>query len=69
MKIVVVNRHIATANRKHSRREPPIRVSTGKYGKPTYHTLYEFSGKGRIVYDPDNPLPCGATIWVELFDE
>jgi hypothetical protein len=23
---------------------------------------------GRFVYDADNPLPCGARVWCELYD-
>jgi hypothetical protein len=68
MKIVVVNRHIVSANRKHGRRDAPLRISNGRYGKPTYTNFLEFEGLGRLVYDPDNPLPCGATIWLEIDD-
>jgi hypothetical protein len=66
MKIVVVNRHIASSNRKHSLREPPLRVSKGRYGKPHYTSRLEITSPARLIYDPDHPLPCGATIWLEI---
>jgi hypothetical protein len=68
MQIIVMNRHRIASNRKTGEREPPIRVSNGRHGAPTYHSVVEFNGKGRLVYDPDHPLPCGATAWLELDD-
>lgn len=64
--IVVMNRHKIRSNKKNGECDPPIRVSRGKYGKPTYCSTLEFNGKGRLIYDPNNPLPCGATAWLEL---
>jgi hypothetical protein len=69
VQVVVINRHIIARNRKTGAAEPPIRVSKGKHGKPTYYSTITFSGPGRLVYDPANPLPCGATAWLELDDE
>lgn len=66
MRIVVMNRHIIAANRKSGACDAPIRVSKGKHGAPSYHSIVEFNGCGRLVYDPDHPLPCGATAWLEL---
>jgi hypothetical protein len=25
----------------------------------------EFSGPSKMVYRPENPLPCGAKLWIE----
>lgn len=69
MKVIVVNRHIVQSNRRQGRRDPPIRVSNGRYGRPKYSKRVEFNCSGRLIYDPENPLPCGATIWLELDDE
>lgn len=63
--IVVINRHVIAANRKNGTREPPISVRRGRNGKPTYHHEYENSNPSKLVYDPDNPLKCGATVWME----
>jgi len=67
--IVVMNRHKIAANRKTGELDPPIRVTRGRHGKPKYYSTFEFTGKGRLIYDPANPLPCGATAWFELEEE
>jgi len=58
------NIHLSPAQRK-----PPLRVSHGKYGKPSYYYDYLIYSKVRVVYDPENPLPCGARAWVEADDD
>jgi hypothetical protein len=64
--IVNVNRHIISKNNKLplEQHQPPIRVSKGKYGKPIYYNEYTI-GDVTIKYDPKNPLPCGAKVWIE----
>ena len=64
-RIVVVNKHIIHSNAKTGEHKEPLRMSNGKHGKPTYNNLVEFPG-GRLIYDPDHPLPCGASVWLEL---
>jgi hypothetical protein len=66
MMIVTVNRHIVARNRKNNERQPPLRSSMGRYGKPKYHQEIKFNGGGRLIYNPDKPLPCGATVWIEI---
>lgn len=66
MNIIVVNRHKVLYNRKNGTREPVLRHSKGKYGKPVYSNEIIFEGKGRVIYNPDKPLPCGATCWIEI---
>jgi hypothetical protein len=62
---IVINRHIIQANRKNNETNPPIRVTHGRYGKPTYTS--EFVGANfRLVYDPSKPLKCGATVYLEV---
>jgi hypothetical protein len=46
---------------------PVIRISKGKYGNPKYVNEFEFDGKGKLIYSPDKPLPCGATCWIEVY--
>jgi hypothetical protein len=55
MTIVVVNRHKVAANRKTGGKEPVLRISRGRYGKPHYAESFEFGGPGRLVYDPEHP--------------
>lgn len=63
--IVHVNRHVLTANRKHGQRTPPIAVRKTKSAPATYVSEFVAEGKIRVVYSPDKPLPCGATVWIE----
>lgn len=63
--VAVVNRHRIASNRKGAN-DPVIRVSKGKHGKPSYTNVLAFEGKGRLIYNPEAPLPCGATCWLEL---
>lgn len=67
---VVINRHIIKANKKlpENQRAAPIRVTRGKYGKPEYYYNYDIDDAAKLVYDPENPMPCGATVWLEIDD-
>jgi hypothetical protein len=57
--------------------KPPLRISLGKYGKPSYAHEVPITGQcvqcghegpfGRVVYSPGKPLPWGARAWIELF--
>ena len=62
--IININRHIIRSNKKNNENLPPIRVSNGKYGKPQYFSEYEIKN-GKLIYNSLNPLPCGATVWIE----
>jgi|HubBroStandDraft_4_1064222.scaffolds.fasta_scaffold01644_11 hypothetical protein len=72
--IIVVNRHAVNANRRLSeqghtpdRFEPVISVRRGRNGKPVYPgNRVAIDGPGHVVYDPERPLPCGATVWIEM---
>jgi len=62
---ITINRRVIDSNRKHGRRDPPIRVVKGKYGKPVYSLGHHDVMRGfRVVYSPDKPLPCGARVWI-----
>jgi len=62
---VVVNRHRIRSNRKNDAYEPVFRVSNGKYGKPLYAVQVSFPEGAVLTEDRQNPLPCGATVWIE----
>ena len=66
MKYLSVCKNVVLSNLKHGKNDPPLRISEGKYGKPIHRHEFEFQGKGRIVYDPQNPMPWGARAWVEI---
>lgn len=63
--IIVINRHIIRANKKNNTRKPPIRVSRTKYSKPVYYKELTLPVGCKVIYNPDKPLPCGATVWIE----
>ena len=66
MPIIHVNMNTIRSNKKHNKNDPPISVRKTQSGKPTYCHSAEFDGFARVVYDPDNPLPCGARLWIEV---
>ena len=65
--IIHVNQHVIKRNRKTGEREAPIAVRKGKHGKSSYTNLF-VKDKVRVIYSPDKPLPCGATVWIEIDD-
>lgn len=70
VKNVLVNRHILAANKKHGRTTPPLSVQTpsGKsvhYGKQIDILDERGNVVASLVYRPETPLKCGATVWIE----
>lgn len=66
--IVHVNQHVIKSNRAHGKTDPVLTVKTYKSNR--YASEVEILGLdgevvARIVYRPDNPLPCGAHVWIE----
>lgn len=61
--VIHVNQHKIRSNRRNSLREPVITVKTYKSNAYAHEVLV--SGPCRVVYSPDKPLPCGATVWIE----
>jgi len=67
--ILHVDRHKIAANRKHGTNEPPLTVKYGSKGfKGRALIIKDAAGNevGRLVYRPDAPISCGATVWMEL---
>jgi len=63
--IIIVNRHIINANRKHKRNDPPLTLKTYKSNIKCHEV--EFTN-GRVVHRPEKPLSCGAYVWIETHD-
>ncbi len=66
-----VNQHIIKRNRKTGERESPFTVKT--YNSNERANLVWLTDSGgnvvaRVVYQPGNPLPCGAEVWIETLD-
>ena len=58
-----VNQHIIKSNKKHSVMDPVLTVKTSKQNIKT--NSVSIDGPCRVVYRPEKPLPCGATVWIE----
>lgn len=68
--IVHVNSNTIKANRKHGTHTAPLSIRKTRSAKATYcHELMILDKDGtvvaRVVYEPENPLSCGAQIWIE----
>lgn len=58
-----VNQHIIKRNNETGQREPPLTVKT--YKSNTKARAVVITGPCRVVYSPENPLDCGARVWIE----
>jgi len=67
LKRVHVNTHIIRSNKKTNASEPVVTVQWR--GKPYRFESVEIFGPSRVVYSPNKPLNCGATVWVETTAE
>ena len=67
-----VNRHIIASNKRKGSREAPLTVRDYKK-RQTGHTVEIVDDTSqvvcKIVYRPDSPLDCGATVWIETQKE
>lgn len=62
-KLIHINRNVIQWNAKHGANIPVCRVSEGKETK--YGRTVDIHGPSKMIYDPDNPLKCGAKLWIE----
>lgn len=68
--IIHVNQHIIKNNVKNNACQPVLTIKKGKNN--TYaHEAHILDKDGnivaKVVYSPDNPLSCGARVWVESY--
>lgn len=61
--IIHVNQHVIKSNHKTGERNPTLTVKQGK--KNTYAHEVAIDGPSKVIYSPDNPLSCGAKVWIE----
>lgn len=61
--IIHVNQHNIKANAKNGTNEPVLTVKT--YKSNTYAHEVRILGESKVVYSPDDPLSCGARVWIE----
>jgi hypothetical protein len=62
-KIIHVNQHVIRSNFKNGTNDPVLTVKTYKSNDYAYEV--EINGPCKIVYRPDDPLSCGARVWIE----
>jgi len=62
-RMIHINQHVIKKNGKTGERNPPITVKT--YKSNQYFQRVHIEGPCTVVYSPDNPLSCGAKVWIE----
>jgi len=67
-KRIHVNQHIIKANQKSGDRQAPLTMKTYKENtKASRIEILDAAGSvvAAVIYSPDKPLHCGATVWIE----
>lgn len=62
--IIHVNQHNIKANRKAGNNDLPV-LTVKTYKSNNYAHEVSINGPSKLVYSPENPLSCGAHVWVE----
>ena len=62
-RIIHVNQHVIKSNRKRGECNPVLACKTYKDNQYAHEVVIQ--GPSRVVYRPDNPLSCGAHVWIE----
>jgi hypothetical protein len=66
--IIHVNQHNIKANSKDDKNRPVLTCKTYKsneYAHEAYIVDKDGNEVAKVVYRPDNPLSCGAKVWIE----
>ena len=67
-----VNQHVIKANAKSEDKQPPITVKTyndNRYANEVSILDDDGNVVATVVYRPDDPLSCGARVWIETRNE
>ncbi|NEO34881.1 MAG: helix-turn-helix domain-containing protein [Moorea sp. SIOASIH] len=59
-----VNQNVIKQNKKYDTYKPVLTVKQGN--RNTYGHYVEIKGPSRLVYQPNCPKDCGATVWLEV---
>jgi hypothetical protein len=65
--IIHINQHVIRKNQKTGERAPVITVKN--YKENRYAHAVKIAGPCVVRYEPDNPLSCGARVWIETESE
>jgi hypothetical protein len=63
IKRIHVNQFVIRSNQRNGARDSPLRVKTSRENVAAHEVLIE--GPSRLIYQPDQPLSCGARVWIE----
>jgi hypothetical protein len=63
MKIIHVNNQVIRHNKKYDNTLPACRVQEGSTVRYCKEVIIK--GDSKLVYRPENPLKCGAKLWIE----
>jgi hypothetical protein len=66
-KIIHINQHVIKRNAKLGYRDPPITCKTWKSND--YCSEIVINDHTKVLYRPDDPLKCGAKVWIETTEE
>jgi hypothetical protein len=61
--IIHVNQHVIKRDQRTGNRDPVLTVK--RDGQNIYGHEVVIYGQCKIIYRPDDPLSCGATVWIE----
>ena len=67
-KIIHVNQHKIRANHKKEDKDPVLTVKTHKSNEYAFEAILKTKDGeevARVIYRPEKPLSCGATVWIE----
>lgn len=69
--VIHVNQHIIRSNAKTGERSPPLTCKTYRENVKATEADIVVNGVvvATVVYRPDNPLACGARVWIETHGE
>jgi hypothetical protein len=71
-KIIHINKHVIAKNNKSDVKNPPITCKTYKsndYCNEVIILGQDGKEAARLVHRPNNPLNCGAKVWIETENE
>ena len=70
--IIHVNQHKIKSNSKNNTQEPVLTCKTYKSNNYAHEAIiYDDNGNevARVIYKPNDPLSCGAKVWIETKNE
>lgn len=67
-KRIHINSNTIKSNAKHGTNKPAITIRNGQKVETYAHEVI-ITGASRVIYRPEDPLVCGAKVWIETDSE